>query len=282
MVSTNLRRAVHRVRGDGQPPGSCLATGLKNGTKYTVIVRATNSVGTGKAARVKMVVPNTTKNCSYVGAYGNLQSCNLSANDYPGVNLTKADLDGTSFYGDSLNGANLTDANAEGADLYHVDLTNAILTDANLTDADLNGATLTGATLTGTNLTNDMAAGYGNNLDVLQQGTITGTPIDLPSGWVFTEGYLLGPGIAPQGPDGYGANLTGGELAGVDLTDANLTLAYLSDADLTDANLTDADIYGTTFSAGTTVTGVIWSNTTCPDGTNSDAYSPQTCLNDGA
>ena len=271
-------------------PTSCLASGLTNGKKYTVLVRATNSVGTGPAARVKKIVPNTTQNCSYVGPYANLQGCNLSANSYAGVNLTGADLDGTNFYGDSLNSANLTDVNATNADLYHVDLSGADLTDANLTDADMNGATLSSynndnelvaADINGANLTNNMATGGGNYLDVIEWGGITGTPTTLPSGWGFTEGYLVGPGIAPSGP--YGANLSNGQLVGVDLTDANLTTAYLTDATLTNVNMTDTDLYGATFT-GATLTNITWNSTTCPDNTNSatNGSDPQSCVNDGA
>jgi hypothetical protein len=57
-----------------------------------------------------------------------------------------------------------------------------------------------------------------------------------------------------SGADLRRANLFGAFLVSADLTGADLTGATLIDADLTDANLT----------------GVIWSNTWCPDGTNSD------------
>jgi hypothetical protein len=44
------------------------------------------------------------------------------------------------------------------------------------------------------------------------------------------------------------------------------------------ANLTDANLYGTLGDGVTNWTGVIWSNTTCPDGTNSDSDGG-TCIN---
>jgi uncharacterized protein YjbI with pentapeptide repeats len=267
---------------------TCTVSGLSNAKKYRVEVRAVNAVGDGDPSRSRKVVPTTAQNCTYIGAYGDLQNCNISGEALSGINLSYADLDGTNLYGDSLDGANLTGVNGQNGDFYHVDFTGANLTDANLTDADLNGATLSAynqnniliaADINGAILTNSNATGGGNDLDVVEWGGITGTPTDLPPGWVFTEGYLLGPGIAPSGP--YGANLSGGELAGVDLTDANLTSADLNGADLTNANLTMTDLYGATF-VGTTLTGITWSDTTCPDNTNSDTYSPQTCLNDGA
>ena len=74
-----------------------------------------------------------------------------------------------------------------------------------------------------------------------------------------------------------GANLNGANLTGASLSGSNLTGAFLTNANLTNANLTGA----TMTSAG--VTGVIWSNTTCPDGTNSatNGTVPQSCLGHG-
>ena len=62
-----------------------------------------------------------------------------------------------------------------------------------------------------------------------------------------------------------GANLNKSDLSGALLNGANLTGANLNKANLTGANLTGASL------SGANVNGVIWSNTTCPDGTNSDA-----------
>lgn len=55
-------------------------------------------------------------------------------------------------------------------------------------------------------------------------------------------------------------------LRGADLTNADLRGSDLSDADLTGATLTGAKL-----------AGVVWSNTICPDGTNSDGHG-NTCL----
>jgi DNA-binding beta-propeller fold protein YncE len=67
-----------------------------------------------------------------------------------------------------------------------------------------------------------------------------------------------------------GANLSGANLSGANLTNANVTNATLSRANLRGANLTGANLTGANLS-GANLSGVIWSNTTCPDGTNSDA-----------
>jgi len=60
------------------------------------------------------------------------------------------------------------------------------------------------------------------------------------------------------------ANLNDSNLARANLTDANLTRANLNGANLTNANLVGANL------KGAHVKDVIWSNTICPDGTNSD------------
>jgi hypothetical protein len=55
------------------------------------------------------------------------------------------------------------------------------------------------------------------------------------------------------------------QLRGADLQGASLRNVDLTGADLTDADLRDADVLGATLA------DVTWSNTRCPDGTNSDS-----------
>jgi uncharacterized protein YjbI with pentapeptide repeats len=76
------------------------------------------------------------------------------------------------------------------------------------------------------------------------------------------------------------ANLRGANLSGANLTGAVLFWANLTGANLTNANLTGAGLNFAVLS-GATLTGAIWSNTTCPDNTNSSSYSPQTCVGHG-
>jgi uncharacterized protein YjbI with pentapeptide repeats len=87
-----------------------------------------------------------------------------------------------------------------------------------------------------------------------------------------------------------GVNLTnawiygGGDWLMVDLSYADLTNAMMYDLDLRYANLTGADLTGADLAYLNTsygpadLTGVTWSNTTCPDGTNSD-NNGNTCMN---
>jgi virginiamycin B lyase len=70
-----------------------------------------------------------------------------------------------------------------------------------------------------------------------------------------------------------GAHLQNAFLDGASLEGANLHGADLSGADLSRADLTGANLHGAT------LTGAKWSNTTCPDGSNSDS-SGGTCASD--
>ena len=67
-----------------------------------------------------------------------------------------------------------------------------------------------------------------------------------------------------------GADFANANLAGAKLNDANLVGADLSGADLSDADLSGADL------RGADLDDVTWSNTTCPDATNSDSHK-STC-----
>ena len=102
---------------------------------------------------------------------------------------------------------------------------------ANMTGWPLTSCSLANANLTGATLTNDGLGNVdftGTTLTGVISGGISGTPINLPTGWVVLGGYLIGPG----------ANLTGANLAGLDLTGLDLTGATLTGATLTGATLT--------------------------------------------
>jgi len=66
------------------------------------------------------------------------------------------------------------------------------------------------------------------------------------------------------------------DLRRADLTDASLAGANFDDARLAGADFSSARLGFSSF-AGADLRGVTWSNTTCPDGTNSDANGG-TCL----
>jgi uncharacterized protein YjbI with pentapeptide repeats len=223
--------------------------------------------------------------------------CNLTGADFTGADLEGADLKKATLTdaivgGADLAGATLTDVISGGitgtpaslpagwtvvdgylvgpqADLTRADLSTANLTDAdlfrtNLTDADLSGANLTDATikrskLQGTDLGDATLTG------IVSGGAITGSPASLPSGWTMVGArvrYLVGPTANLARADFYGADLAGTDLADANLSGANMTYANLTGADLSSADLTN----------------VVWSETTCPDGTISN-NDGGTCVN---
>ncbi len=107
--------------------------------------------------------------------------------------------------------------------------------------------------------------------------------------------YLSGSGM--EAMDLSGADLSSADLRGVQMSDTNLSDAILYDADLspkpvggtgeyktnlTNANLsyadmTDADLTGADLTGAKGLDTVTWSNTTCPDGSNTDTNGDDTC-----
>lgn len=77
------------------------------------------------------------------------------------------------------------------------------------------------------------------------------------------------------------ANLVDVNFAGANLGESVLAGADGSGANFNNTNLAQADLYQATQLTPSQFVGATWSNTTCPDGTNSGSYSPQTCIGHG-
>jgi uncharacterized protein YjbI with pentapeptide repeats len=144
------------------------------------------------------------------------------------------------FFDRDLNHVNLTGTNLSGFHMEGVNLTGANLSFATLIGTDLRTATLEATILIEANLTNATLIG---------RATLAGA--------IMTDAILIDASMG-------GANLTKAYLTGANLTGAILRFANLAGANLTDANLTGANL------TDAILTDVIWDNTTCPDGTNSD------------
>jgi uncharacterized protein YjbI with pentapeptide repeats len=224
----------------------------------------------------------------------NLTGANLTNAAFPLANLTNSNLIGATLTGANLSTATLTGVRATGvitttapslparwsvktntaSTKYLVgpgaDFTNADLTGMSFATSDLTGANFTGATLTSANLS-------GATLTGVKSGGIVASPAPrLPASWSLLanstpSNYLVGPGANLANANLTGMNLTGVVLTGANLSAATLTDANLTAATLTDANLTAATLTGANLTAAT-LTNVLWSNTTCPDGTNSSQY----------
>lgn len=164
----------------------------------------------------------------------------LSDCDYAGQDLT-----GDDFAGSVLTGA---------------DFAGATLSDATLTGASSNGpdgVDFAGATLTGANL---------SDVDFLDatftDATLTGANL---------TGAIVGDADLPPP----GSDFTGADFTGATLTDAQILDDTVMDANFTNAVLTDSTWTGTDALGSATNT---FANTTCPDGSDSSARSPQTCV----
>lgn len=132
----------------------------------------------------------------------------------------------------------LLDADAAGA--------NTTAAESGIGGSNLSNINLSGANLTGLSLPNDSLAG-----DNLTGANLSNSNLQ-------------------------GTNLRGANLSDANLTGANLIGATLQSANLQGANLSAANLGGAT-SKGASLGGVTWSNTVCPDGTNSDADG-NTCV----
>ena len=143
-------------------------------------------------------------------------------------------------------GCNFYGAYLDHAFLYLADLTNAYLGGAHLTNANVGQATLVGVD-------------FGDA--VLDGSSLTSANL---SGARAINAHMIGTNLTS-------ANLTGTNLTAANLTGANLTSANLTGANLTQVNFTNANLTGA-ITTGANIFGAGWSNTTCPDGSNSNSH----------
>jgi uncharacterized protein YjbI with pentapeptide repeats len=104
------------------------------------------------------------------------------------------------------------------------------------------------------------------------------------SGVNFSVGTHIYDSSSMVNADFSGASLSGASLySSANFTNANFTGTDLSNTYLyaggnfTNANFSGANLTGA-FLSESTLSSAIWNNTTCPGGTNSSLYSPQTCV----
>jgi uncharacterized protein YjbI with pentapeptide repeats len=209
------------------------------------------------------VVAASYRDCSGLtpAAGADLHRCDIAGavvigQDLHGINLARAklvglnagcdpdqprtNLAGARLYRANATGALLCDAILDGADMHRANLRNASLEDATMADANLARARMNGVT-----------AGFAVFRDASlarvtwRHGGATGATFD---------------GADLHRVDLRWTVLNAASFVGADLRYARLDGADLSAADLTGANLRHAR----------GLSSVIWSDTTCPDGTNSD------------
>jgi uncharacterized protein YjbI with pentapeptide repeats len=209
-------------------------------------------------------------------ASADLKDTNLSGLNLSGVNLSHAAITGANVSGTAFSGvtsptwlqtggltgtpASLPSASdvlengyiiGQGLNLYGASINGLDLSGMDLSGANMNSVDLAGSNLTGASLAGDTAENANLSGAILQNANLANT-------------YLVQ--ATMSGADLQGADLDGSSLNGATLANANLASANLDGSYLWEANLTGATTTGVT-SAGTH-----WSNTTCPDGANSNAY----------
>ena len=177
--------------------------------------------------------------------FADLRNCDLSGRNMEGVDLSNADLSGANLDDASLFTSNLVAATFDNASLRNTNLEDGYAPGGSFVNADLRGANLyfaffRGGNLSGANFSNNGLSSVDFESSILQ-------------GAVFTGSYL------------FGVDMRNADLRGADLSFTTLWYVSMSNADLRDANL-----LGAKRKAGTSVDGVIWGNTTCADGSNSD------------
>ena len=160
--------------------------------------------------------------------------------------LTNKELDDVSLFIDKASNRPACYPSCQGADLIGANLYRADLAGANLSDANLRGADLEQAGLFIANF---------------RDADLTGADL--------RYAYLAYASLRDVHMDD--AVLRGADLYGADMDGAHLTDADLDGADLRDAVLIDATL------AGANLTDVLWKNTICPDGTNSNDPGNSTC-----
>ena len=199
----------------------------------------------------------------------NCTGCNLSGADLSGASLPGVNLSGANIQGANLSGANLQGANLSGANLSLANIQGANLQGANLKGDNLSGTTLQGANLKGDNLQGANLSGDNVSGASLQGANLQGITA---TGANFSGSDLQGDnlqGAQLNNSNFHAAQISGANLSATELQNANLSNANLSGSNMQGANLTAASLDGASVS-GTSFKKVVWSATTCPDGTTSD------------
>jgi uncharacterized protein YjbI with pentapeptide repeats len=175
------------------------------------------------------------------------------------ANLSRSDLRGATF---DVTAPSLNLAGATGT----ADFSGATIRDVDMRDANLAGSNFSHATLFGA---------YAPNANLAN--------VNMTGALVFGSILLS----ANLGGDWSGANLSGVRAAGasiqsVNFAGANITSADFSGAQINIVNFTNASLTAANFSGATFLnpSGVTYSNTTCPDSSNSDSNGG-TCAGHG-
>lgn len=238
---------------------------------YTaVLIVITLLTLTGTAAFAQGTVGADCTDPPNLVPFADLVNCDLSGMDMQGVNIWSADLSGA-----NLSDANLSGALLEGVDFTGANATGAIFDNADLFTTILTGATFDNASLRDTNMEDAYAPG-GSFINADFRGAdlyfadFRNTDI---SGANFSGNYINSfdlPGAIAQNAIFSGARMISMNMRDTDLRGADLSFTLLGYVSFNNADFRDATLLGAGQSSGVHYDGVIWGNTTCSDGSNSD------------
>jgi uncharacterized protein YjbI with pentapeptide repeats len=202
--------------------------------------------------------------------FADLVNCDLSGMDMEGINIWSADLSGA-----NISDANLSDALLEGVDFTGANAIGAIFDEADLFTTIIVNATFDNASLRDTNMEDAYAIGGSFiNADLrgadlyfadFRNANVSGANF---SGNFFHSFDL--PGAIVQNANFSGASMTFMNMRDTDLSGADLSGTSLGHVSFHNADFSDATLLGAERSNGVHFDNVIWSNTTCADGSNSD------------
>ena len=247
-------------------------TTLRRATRRSVLVLVViGSLWATLAAIPASAAGSTTyRDCSKLtfAAGADLHRCDVSDSTFIGM-----DLHGINFAWSDVSRANggcdpdMPRTNLAGARLYRALFVDAKLCDAILTDADIHGSDLSGAALEDASL--DRANLSWAILNGAQASFAPFVDVNL-SNAVWRNGFANGATFD-------GADLHRIDFRGTDLRSASFVGTDLRYARLDGVDLSDADLSGANWRNATGKGAAIYGNTTCPDGTNSDANG-DTCV----
>jgi uncharacterized protein YjbI with pentapeptide repeats len=275
---------------------------MRNRASITFVFCATVAIALVVASSAAASVGvNCVKPFDFVSKSQDLTNCKMNGVTIPGSELPGDAMQHSNFTGASLNGATIGVGNAEET-----------LRDTNMTNASMVGVTVGGTTtfdsasLPGAILKNSIIGGTddfvaadltGDNLKNVQIPT---SSFSLAFQFATLAGASLrGASIAGDESFNY-ANMNGADLSGAaisandafstfaltpppttSLVGASLAGATISGSDdFRFADLTGADLTGAIVTGSNNFQGALFSNTTCPDGTNSD-NDGGTCVGHG-
>ena len=213
----------------------------------------------------------TYRDCSKmtVAAGADLHRCDLSDStiigmDLHGINVAWSDLSRVNGGCDpDLPRTNLGGAVAYRALFVQAKLCDAILVKADLHGSDLSGAALEDASLNGANLSWVNLTGAGAAFAPFDDANLSNA--------IWRDG-------AANGASFDGADLHRIDFGGTDLRSTSFVGTDLRYARLNGVDLSNADLTGANWRGATGVASATFSNTTCPDGTNSDTNTGGTCV----